>query len=190
MPITKWGGCCYTAVDPGVNVTGFSVYKTAMNGTPQLIRYGSAAPPDMFESEHERTAYVVDKLGAVFNEHAPAFCYVEQPPSTLYGQKGTKDMLIARAQSVFKTVAVCFSILTYLRIRTKIIGVPILPSQWQPSKKARNNLDTKEWSLLYANRILCTDMQRPPGTLHTQADENIADAVSIGKIAYIAEVLP
>lgn len=191
MPTTKWGGCFFTAVDPGVNVTGFSVFQTTLTGEHKLIRYGAAIPPEQFVDEHQRTAYVVDKLGGIFNEVNPVFCYVEQPPFTLYGQKHlSKDGLIARAQSVFKTVAVCFSVLTYLRTKTKCIPMPILPSQWQASKKARNKLGTKEWSLMVANSVLVRDMQRPAGTLHTASDENIADAVSIGKIAFAAGFVP
>lgn len=194
MPITKWGGCCFTAIDPGVNATGYAVYQTSLAGISKLIRYGAAVPPENFQTEHERTAYIVDKLQSVLIEVESAFCYVEQPPFTLYNQKSlSNDRLIARAQSVFKTVAVCFSLLTmirYLRLNRKCIPYPLFPTQWQLSKKQRGGLDTKEWSLKIANVILTNDMARPPNVLHTAQDENIADAVVMGNLAFLNGLTP
>jgi hypothetical protein len=191
MPIMKWGGCFFAAIDPGINATGFAIYRNSLEGIAKLVQYGAAVPPANLEDQHQRTAYVVDKIQGVLNPVGPAFCYVEQPPSTLYGQKSLgKDALIARAQSVFKTVAVCFSILTYLRLNTKCIPYPLFPSQWQLSKKQRQGLGTKEWSLGLGNAILEKDMNRPSNTLHTKQDENIADAVVMGKLAYFSNLVP
>lgn len=181
MPSLKWAGSCYLSIDPGINVTGFSRYDVSLTGISKLVRYGAIIPPES-ENNYEQINYIVDSVSGFDKDFKPGFILVEQPPSTVYGGKQlSKDMLIARAQSVFKTVAVAASILATLRHTSRALRVPILPVQWQENIKRHKGLTSKEWSLREANKILIADMQRPANTLHTKQDENIADSITMGR---------
>ncbi len=96
-------------------------------------------------------------------------------------------MIIARAQSVFKTIGVTYSL--YARLR-QLMGISLYlvdPVTWQErSRKKREGLDIKDWSLQVANGIInhCTN-PAIPGELHTEKDKNIADAISMGYLAYM-----
>ena len=95
-------------------------------------------------------------------------------------------MLIARAQSVFKTIGVTYTLYTRLRRFTGVNVYLIDPVKWQErSAKARGELDIKEWSLRLANTLLAT-ASTLEANLHTKRDENIADAICMGYRAYKA----
>lgn len=93
-------------------------------------------------------------------------------------------MLIARAQSVFKVIGVTYAI--YVRFK-ELTGLNIFlvnPATWQErSKKLRGDLDIKDWSLKLANSVIANNSDQVPD-LHTAADENIADAISMGYLSY------
>lgn len=108
---------------------------------------------------------------------------MEEPPETVYGGgKGFgANYNIGRATKLFKTFAVAHAVLAAtVASHPRIKVYTVLPVQWQPSKKARGGLSTKEWSLRYANLILAKHGNG--GDLHTEDDENIADALAMGWI--------
>jgi len=142
-----------------------------------LVESGLIRPNNREKDINARASYIAGALRFISQQSTIDRVYVEQPPQTIYNaRKSTKDRLIARAQSVFKTFAVAYMILGMLyTIRTGTV----LPVQWEPSKKKRCGMEIKAWSLNTANEII-KKIGMQPKRLHTKLDENEADAINIG----------
>jgi hypothetical protein len=93
------------------------------------------------------------------------------------------ERIVARAQSVFKTMGVTMGLLTGLRSNRLPDPVPFFPRHWEPSDKARGKRPIKEWSLDQAN-CLIRDFSDTDERVYltTKKDENIADAICMGFI--------
>ena len=183
--LTLWKGTSFLAIDPGINHTGFAHYKIGMQGELALRDYGaiSLAKDDL--DNLERAGIIVDSVMAHINEKRPAFMLLERPPNTIYYQ-GRLDMknIIARAQNVFKVVGITYAISARVRTLTGFRCFPIDPAKWQErSPKKRLGLSIKDWSIKLANSII-TQTTSNPANLGSERDENIADAISMGWIAF------
>jgi len=168
-------------VDPGIGVTGYAAYRhTALNGSKcrTLLSSGIIEPLTSSDDIFLRVRSIAQQVQYIANNISIDRLYVEQPPQTVYGgMRLSKNMLIARAQSVFKTFAVAYGILGILD--SCHLGV-VLPIQWEPSKKQRGGMEIKAWSLQNANRILqATGYSKK---LATKKDINEADAINIGNV--------
>lgn len=132
-----------------------------------------------------RAVNITEALVAEVHTCRPAFVFLERPPDTVYYQgRLNPGQLVARAQSVFKVIGVTYAV--YARL-IEMVGISIFlvdPVDWQErSSKKREGLDIKDWSLRLANGIIANNSELAP-TLRTEADENIADAISMGYLSY------
>lgn len=180
-----WKGTSFLALDPGIRHTGFSHWRIDDNGKLSLRSYGavSVARDDM--DDLERAGIMVDGVMAHVATKKPAFVFLERPPNTIYHQgKATPKFLIARAQSVFKVVGVTYAIACAIRRAVGLRTIPIDPVKWQERSVAgRGGLCIKDWSLKLANSLITQYTNEIP-SLHSDRDENIADAISMGYIAF------
>lgn len=186
MPLGVWRGCSFLSLDPGINHTGLARYYINQDHSLQIREYLTISPPENDEPLI-RAEWIADRAALHVEQHKPAFVFLERPPDTVYHQSRlSQDMLIARAQSVFKTIGVTYTLYTRLRRFTGVNVYLVDPVKWQErSQKARGDLDIKEWSLRLANTLLAT-ASNLEANLHTKRDENIADAISMGYRAYKA----
>ncbi len=170
-------------VDPGIVATGYAIYThTLRKGQPSrvLIKSGLIRPSNKEVDINARASYIGESLQCIIREIQIDRVYVEQPPLTIfYAKKLSKDGIIARAQSVFKTFAVAYMILGMLYT---IHTCTILPVQWEPSQKKRGVMKIKVWSLRNANKIIKAIGVQSKKSLHTKLDENEADAINIGDV--------
>lgn len=185
LGITNWNGFSLLSIDPGLVCTGWAVFALDRDG-PSLTACNKIKSSDFQDSDEDlivRLKPIIDCMRGVCNQYKPAVVLLEQPPQTIYNSKMLKkEMLIAKAQSVFKVFAVLGALIADLRQAASVQHVTtILPSQWEYSKKRRGGLPVKEWSLKYANQILAHN--NPEILLHTKEDQNVADAISLGHIA-------
>ena len=169
-------------VDPGIGVTGYAIYRhTALKGRDNrtLLSSGIVEPLKGDKEILVRSQSIAQQLHFIAGNNSIHKFYVEQPPQTVYGGvRLTKNAIIARAQSVFKTFAVTYNVIGLLG-KSYRCGV-ILPVQWEPSKKQRGGMAIKAWSLQNANSII--EKIGKPKVLATKKDENEADAISIGSV--------
>lgn len=162
-------------LDPGSNVSGYAAYEHSRNGrrlkSTGFIDVKTKDGEDFLDKLRTITDLVLSKLCSF---HRP-WVWVEIPPFTLYEQKrSSKDMLIARAQSVFKTVGVAYSVLSVTRLDKNVAQTrAILPSQWQGGKRRENS---KVWSMRMANQIVTGF------NLSSHRDQNLADAITMGYV--------
>lgn len=168
-------------LDPSINFTGYAVYRLErINFAVQtrLTQYGVVESPQV-GSATERTYSMVRRC----LEHSCTAAVIELPPDTIYGYKQlSKDMLVTKAESVFKTYGVAMSLLCGLRALGRQAAT-IYPRQWELDHRPRKKLgyaDVKEWSMAIANRALERDgfLNQP---LHTRKEQNAADAVTMGE---------
>lgn len=185
---TNWNGYSLLSIDPGLVCTGWAAYKLATIG-PQLMSCGKVKSEDFQDNDEDlivRLRPIIDCMRGVSSIYRPAVVLIEQPPQTIYGARMLKkDMIVARAQSVFKVFAVLGALIADLRQVSCVQHVAtILPSQWEYSKKKRGGMDVKQWSLSYANSVIAgRDSALGLPHLHTKEDQNVADAISLGHIA-------
>lgn len=175
-------------VDPGINFLGYCIYNCWVHKNDvvfEITKYGVHMPTIGPESTVQaRIRSIYQPIRQMAKEQRVKRMYVEEPPSTVYGDRETTSVhkVIARAQSVFKTVSVCHSLIASFDMSIPI--ETIWPSQWEPSKKERRGQDIKEWSLEAANVILehkaNIDAIQETGMLRTKVDSNAADAINIG----------
>lgn len=185
---TNWKGFSLLSIDPGLVCTGWAIFDLENKG-PMLRTCGRVRSSDFTESDENlivRLNPIVDSMRGVVNQYKPAVVLIEQPPQTIYkSQMLKKEMLIAKAQSVFKVFAVLGALVADLRQASSIQHVTaILPVQWEYSKKKRGGMDVKEWSMQYANNVIA-DCNLSLA-LKTKEDQNVADAISLGHIAATA----
>ena len=179
---TNWRGYSLLSIDPGLTCTGWAVFR--MNEGVRLSACGKVRSEDFMETDESlprRLAPILDAMCGVCNQHKPAVVVVEQPPQTIYKAKMLKkEMIIAKAQSVFKTFAVCAGLLAALRNLEKVqLVTTVLPVQWEYGKTKRGGLDVKAWSMKMANEII--DLSgNTVSWLRTQEDQNVADAITMG----------
>lgn len=191
MPNANWNGYSYLSVDPGINNTGWALHEISLTGVPKLINWGCISPPDLIEKTEDRIYAICWDVARMVNNFKVGFVLIEVPPSTIYGQKKTNaGGLIARAQDVFKTVAVAYSISTAVKILPTVKVECILPSQWQASPKERKRIATKAWSRFEANKILMHECGKGPNHFTTDKHENIADAIVLGRRCFLKDRLP
>lgn len=132
-----------------------------------------------------RAVNIAEAVVAEIHTSRPAFVFLERPPDTIYYQgRLSPGMIVARAQNVFKVIGVTYAL--YARL-IEMVGMTIFlidPVTWQErSAKKRDGLDIKDWSLRMANNIIVNHSDHSPD-LRTAADENIADAISMGYLSY------
>jgi len=125
----------------------------------------------------QRIRDIILSLQGICREYKVVRCYLEEPPPTVYQQKAPMHILMARAKSTAQVMAACHAILAAIYHENKIQCQTFWPSDWQVNAQRRKQ-NSKEWSLHNANIIL--KEQGLPATLHTEADENIADAIVFG----------
>lgn len=169
-------------VDPSIDCTGYSAWELS-DTTVRLLAFGAINALKSDQRLTDRVSYMVDCVRIQRDAHACKWVCVEQPPQTIYGyQQMAPERIVARAQSVFKTVAVAMSILSSLRENKRPDPVAFFPRHWELSPKARGNRPVKEWSMDQAN-ILIRDYSVDRESriyLTTKKDENIADAICMG----------
>jgi hypothetical protein len=182
---TLWKGTSFLSIDPGINHTGFAHYRIGMQGELSLKDYGAVSLAKDGLDDLERAGIIVDTVMAHVNQKRPAFVFLERPPNTIYYQgKCSNAMLIARAQNVFKVVGITYAISVRVRPLTGLRLFPVEPVKWQErSPKKRLGLSIKDWSIKLANSII-TQTTSNPANLGSERDENIADAISMGWIAF------
>ena len=85
---------------------------------------------------------------------------------------------MGRAQSIFKLAGVTYAIAATLDMMGVEV-IPVSPVEWQErSKKARTNLEIKDWSMALASGVM---KAYAPATAQAELnDHNICDAISIG----------
>lgn len=183
----RWNGCSFLALDPGINHTGYAQYRIDERGKLSLPAFGAISVNGKDMDDLDRAGLMVDGVVAHISQRKPAFIFLERPPNTIYHQgKSSPKLLIARAQNVFKVVGVAYSIAVRLRTFTGLNVIPVDPVKWQERSKAqRGGLDIKDWSIKLANSLIMQLSNETP-QLHSDRDENIADAVSMGYIAFQA----
>jgi hypothetical protein len=177
------------SIDPGINHTGYSHYRIDIAGQLKLTGYGAISPGSAAKEldDLERAGLITDGVMAHISRYKPAFVFLERPPNTIYYQgKCSPSMLIARAQNVFKVVGVTYAIFSHIRTKLGLRIIPIEPVKWQERSKAkRGDLAIKDWSLKLANSLISQLTNEIP-CLKSDRDENIADAISMGYIAFQA----
>lgn len=180
-----WKGCSFLSLDPGINHTGFAHWRIDLQGNVRLSEFGAISSMIPSEDDLERASVIVENVVAHISTYKPAFIFLERPPSTVYYQgRLSPGMIVARAQSVFKVIGVTYAIAIRVRSLTGMRVFPVDPAKWQErSKKKRDGLSIKDWSLRLANTLITQCSDKVPD-LRTAKDENIADAVSMGYIAY------
>lgn len=188
MPTGIWKGCSFLSIDPGINYTGLAVYKIDLQGNLRINKAVAISTPDC--DDLERAGLIVEMVEAHIHTEKPAFLFLERPPNTIYYQgRLSPGAIIARAQSVFKVIGVTYAISARLRREVGLKVIPIDPVKWQERSKAkRDGLDIKDWSLRLANSLLQQISDISP-SLHSNRDENIADAISMGYLAYQREMM-
>ena len=167
--------------DPGVKHTGYSVFRHGLSSGKfirTLSSFGKISPGESFSDELlARACYISSHAKSICDSVEASAVYVEQP-LVVYGGRLSKQMILAKASSVFKTIAVAYHISASTQGRKVKSGV-IYPNQWEPSKKARAGQEIKAWSLDKANEVI-QEFYSKPHHLCTGPDENIADAINIG----------
>lgn len=161
------------SIDPSINNIGVAVFVIDAKITSKQVDFKlhDHRLIESYESSdlHVKCRFMSESVLSLisgFNGKVP-YLIIEQPPLTIYNNKFlSKDGLIARAQSVFKLFAVYGSIVSRV---SNVNIIPVLPSQWQPSKKERAGVDIKDWSISKARKILST-----------VKSEHVADAINIG----------
>lgn len=178
--LIRFNRTCFLFVDPSVNYLGYAFYYASIKDSKLHLeladsgcRESPCGPNDHLQVRCRSQRHFVS---AIAKEQKPYSIYIETPPYTIYEQKGkSKDDVIARAQHVFKLIAVTYSI--FAGLEESYTCHPLLPSQWQVNKTSKSS---KEWSLQYANLVI-----RNSGSsreLRTKKDENEADAITMGNV--------
>lgn len=168
------------AIDTGVSVCGLATivkYKSADRDRYSIVRATKVktSPSDNLE---DRFREIKEQVEIVLRMDEATELAVEVPPDTIYGYKRLKkEQIVARAQSLFRTFGLAYFLIGSLRSQVDETHA-VYPSQWEPSKKARNNIPIKQWSLARANILLKENSQL--GLLSTSEEENIADAINLG----------
>lgn len=172
-------------VDPGINTTGVAVYRAKLQEkqmTTQLLLSDHIDVDKEDMSTMDRVHRMVETIILDVSAHQVQHIFIEEPPSTIYQPEGKsdEDNLIARAQSVFKTIAVMYGLAGML-IGKKVISKihAFAPVEWQPHHTHRKHMTMKQWSLWHANlvRNKWFPGQKP---LTTKKEENEADAINQG----------
>lgn len=187
----KLQSCTSIFIDPGIDGTGYSVWRHCLKTGRKLLSYGllkatASEAASKNESIMERAFFTASSLIPIVQHFSVRFSFIEQPQQTVYGgNRQTRVQAVARAQSVFKTFAVAYCMFGRLiPVEPKITQSLVLPSDWQYTKKQRGGLDTKEWSLLMANGIIgkyadagVTDACGRCVTL-----DDVSDAITMGMV--------
>lgn len=170
-------------LDPSVNNCGFSVYKVChfsseLGYKSSLLDFG-VIKSDYKEKTSMKIRQVLRMSSDIFSNHACSHIVIEVPPQTIYGiDTMTPDMIVARAQSVFKTVAVSH-VLYHDSVSRGRSAMMVLPVQWEPGKSERGGLAIKAYNVEEANRIIKKNNFSSRLTAGGR-EENAADAVVMG----------
>lgn len=164
------------AVDPSVNSCGYSVWNY---GRKSLIDYGLIEPGE--KSDLYKVLHVSETLIGIARLYSVKTIYIENIPDTLYNQKNlSRDMLIAKAQSVFKTVSVIYTIVGLAQQLNATI-VFVLPTEWQNFLKLRKKgFNIKRRSVEHAQKVMNLYTVKKMDLSAPLKRENIADAINIG----------
>lgn len=174
----KFRPCILAAIDPGVNHTGYAFFRHYYHEgllTRELFSFGNISPPSDMEELQERAFYIAEVVKLKCLSFSAHLLYIEEPV-IVYSGNLSRQVILSKASSVFKTSSVAYCILGNL-IGTRIITATIIPRQWQKTKQQRDGLPIKKWSLQEANKLIGSQK------LITKADENTADAINIGNYA-------
>lgn len=171
-------------LDPSINFTGWACYRLwrAEHQVHTVLHaYGVIEP--LGETVEARTVSMVARGIQTFLAAPCTAAVIELPPDTIYGAKVmTKDMIIAKAESVFKTYGVAMALLCGIRTTGKQ-ATTIYPRQWELDHRPRKKLgfkDVKAWSMSVANDVLDrSGFTRE--TLETRKEQNAADAITMGE---------
>lgn len=181
---------CFLFIDPSIRRTGVAVYHCKLGDDGQQLQYqvidhGLVKPIQDYDNEelYKSVQAIADQVKAYVIRYKVKHVWIEQPAQTVHGSNGMNRMaIVARAQSVFKLFAAWGGLINMLMEANCEIH-PVLPLQWEPSKKARKGQPIKEWSLEHASlclhRFAVSDRIQK---LTTSDDENIADAINMGYV--------
>lgn len=172
-------------VDPGINVAGVSVFLAKFQDreyTFQLLKSDCIAVDKEEMNTMWRVQRMVERIHLYVIQYDIHNIFLEEPPSTIYrpAGKGDIDNVIARAQSIFKTIAVVYGLIGILigkKVASKIHT--FAPLEWEPHHTHRKNMTIKEWSLWHANLVRNKWFPGQP-VLKTKKEENEADAINQG----------
>lgn len=170
-------------LDPSVNNCGFAVYNVGyfecdLGYRSKLLDFG-VIKSSYKEATSVKIRQVLRMSNDIFSNHTCSHIVIEVPPQTIYGiDTMTPDMIVARAQSVFKTVAISH-VLYHDSISRGRSAMMVLPVQWEPGKSERGGLAIKEYNVQEANRII--KKNNFSSRLSSGGrEENAADAVVMG----------
>lgn len=150
---------CIIALDLALENTGYCILKYNLNSRNKKIIDSGTIHTDSSQSDEARIRFVLESLMKLYtvnlsHKNQKAVFIIEKPPETLY-QNGfmSKNAIIGKCTSIFKLMSMYGAVVS-LCIQQYIDFIPVLPSQWQASKKQRKGADIKQWSISSANRIL------------------------------------
>ena len=174
---------CFGFIDPGINFCGYALYECELREDDQAVvtrlkRSGCITHASKGKTDLDRTLAIAEGVMLHLSSKKLRKVYIEEPPPTIYNQRGmNKSSLVARAQSIFRTVGVAYAVAQSFA-SSKFPVEMLYPTSWQPGKSTYAGLTVKEWSLNNANGIL--RMNNFDSVLKTHKDINEADAINQG----------
>lgn len=171
-----WHAKSLLVVDPSVNNCGYSIWNY---GTKTLIEYGLIEPGE--KTDIQKIMHVAETVIGLARLHNTKRIVIEHVPDTIYNQgKLTRDLLIARAKSVFKTVAVTYTIVGLAK-QLNLAVVFVFPVEWQTYLKIRKKgHNIKLRSIEHAQKVMKLYNVKQLDLSAPKKRENIADAINLG----------
>ena len=166
------------SIDPGIKHTGVASWEFKIRGMGREgINYAkNIRPRTKSEGIHDRARDIAQSVLSLTIKDDFDHIVIEQPPQTIYGVKTLKkEMLAARAQSVFKVFAAAYAIVGVL-LSTKTVDM-CLPIDWE---KHRGKKKAKPWSVETANKLITSFNPTSSLIVDGGVKQNIADAINIG----------
>lgn len=163
-------------IDPGTNVTGICYAKS----NPYEIVEAKAIEIKNEETLEQKCFFISDSIKLWCDSFKPTHIAIEHPSFCTYTKGMRPQHMIARANSVIKLFSLIYYIKAYIRGVAEVIDVN--PRDWELSKKQRNNLPVKEWSMMRAEMLVNkygANKRVRNLKFYTVKSENIADSINI-----------
>lgn len=174
-----------------MNTTGYAVYSVATKKNPtaedffdrKLVRYGlwdgSKASEGLGGSTLFMRAELECFLKSLDRDHLTIDGAVVETPEIVFSGKKNFQQTLSRVSSILETSFIAGMFWESLRMDDiRVCTLP--PRGWQQYRKKSRKVHSKDYSLMMANHILRG--VTPTKILHTQKDENIADAITMGEL--------